>query len=212
MRELARALALGSALVAFATPTLADVHGEAEQLFREGLDLRKAGRVAEACKSFEASQRLDPDLATLMNLADCREKNQQLATAWSLFLQVGRKARGDETYAGMGDIALQRAAALEPRLSHLVINVPDESRIEGLVIERNGEAVDAATWNRPIAVDGGRYVIVARAPDHEPWTSEVAVTAERDEKSVDVPRFEEAETAGLAGASTRAREIGRAHV
>ena len=162
---------------------------EAEQLFNEGHELLKAGRDPQACAALEGSERLEPHLATLMNLADCRERNGELATAWGLFLQVASKTRHDAAYAAMGDLARERAARLEPRLSHLIINVPDESRIEGLVVMRNGLAMDPATWNRAMAVDGGRYTIVGKAPDHEPWSTEVNIAIERDRQSVDVPRF-----------------------
>ena len=52
----------------------------AEALFREGKRLLKDGKTAEACDKFAASDHLDRSAGTLLNLADCREKNHQLAT------------------------------------------------------------------------------------------------------------------------------------
>lgn len=172
-------------------PRLADAQPavEAEQLFREGKALRAAKKYEEACTAFEASQRLGPSVSTLMNLADCRELNGQLASSWALFLEVASTARKDDKLKVLADKARQRADALEPRLSHLIVNVPDESRIDGLVITRNDVVIDAATWNRAMAVDGGTYEITAKAPDHEPWSTEVTVAAEKETRSVDVPRF-----------------------
>src|SRR5512147_2936876 len=66
---------------------------QAETLFRQGKDLIAHGKIAEACAAFDASQKLDPTIATLLNQAACREKNGQLATAWGLFLDAERQSR-----------------------------------------------------------------------------------------------------------------------
>ena len=71
---------------AFAQPASA----QAEVLFRQGRDLMAAGKVAEACSAFDESQRLEPEITTLLNVAACREKLGQLATAWGLFLDAAR--------------------------------------------------------------------------------------------------------------------------
>ncbi len=172
--------------VAAATPAMGQAQAEAEKLFREAQALRAAGKLAEACDAFEGSERLDPSHATVMNVADCRERNGQLATAWGLFVQVASRARAD---VALAEAAAKRARKVEPRLSHLIINVPDESRLDGLAITRNGAPVDPATWNRAMPIDGGTYIVVGKAPDHEPWQTEVVVAPERDKQSVDVPRF-----------------------
>jgi hypothetical protein len=62
-------------------------------LFRQGRDLLAAGKVAEACSAFEESQKLEPAVTTLFNLAGCREKLGQFATAWGLFLDTARQTR-----------------------------------------------------------------------------------------------------------------------
>jgi hypothetical protein len=164
---------------------------EAEKLFRDGRALMSAQQFAEACDAFEASQKLDPHVNTLANLAACREKNQQFATAWGLFIEVERQTRGEDDKKALRDTAIRRAAGLEPRLSYLIINVPDENRVEGLVITRNGEVVDPVTWNRSLPVDGGTYTIEGKAPAHEAWSTTVAVENEGDKASVDVPKFKE---------------------
>src|SRR3954471_12747617 len=78
---------IAAALIALtAVPTGARAQSstaQAETLFRQGKDLMAHGRVAEACAAFDASQKLDPTIATLLNQASCREKNGQLATAWA---------------------------------------------------------------------------------------------------------------------------------
>src|SRR5436305_1114019 len=93
----------------------------AESLFREGKRLMKDHQIAAACEKFEASERLDESVGTLLNLADCREKAGQLATAWADFLKAASVARasGDGSRESEAKV---RAKALEPRLSYLTIS------------------------------------------------------------------------------------------
>jgi hypothetical protein len=93
----------------------------AETLFREGKSLMTQGKVAEACNAFEGSYRKDPATSTLLNVADCREKNKQYATAWAAFVEVERRSRGsgDAAQVAINTLAKERAAKLEPRISYL---------------------------------------------------------------------------------------------
>jgi hypothetical protein len=184
------ALGGGAAAPASAQSSAQD-SAQAESEFRLGKDRMKAGRIAEACGHFEASQRLESNVVTLMSLADCREKNQELASAWGAWVTVESKTRRDRAAAAYHDIAVKRAAELEPRLSYLTINVPDESRVHGLEIRRNGQLVDRAVWNRSVPVDGGAHRIDGKAPGHEGWSTQVTIGPERDRRSVEVPKFKE---------------------
>ncbi len=172
----------------------AQAHPAAEQLFRDGKELMKAGKLAEACAAFEASEKTEHNVATVMNAADCREKNHQYAAAWALFLQADSNTRGDASKAALNATAKKRVAALEPRLSFLTINVPDESRVEGLEVTRDGALVDPVEWNRSIPVDGGAHVVAGKAPGHESWSTTVTVAAEKDKQAVEVPKFKELPT------------------
>ena len=51
---------------------------QAEALFRQGKEQMAAGKYAEACAAFEASQKAEAATSTLLNLANCREKNGEL--------------------------------------------------------------------------------------------------------------------------------------
>jgi hypothetical protein len=179
-------------LIAFASLTTT-AHGQAspqaEALFREGRKLLKEGKLAEACAALEGSERAEHNLATIMNLADCREKNQQYAAAWALFLQADSQTRADPARQTLNATAKRRARALEARLSYLTINVPDESRIPELVVTRDGAPVDPAEWNRAIPADGGSHVISGKAPGHESWSTTVTLSPEADKQAVEVPKF-----------------------
>lgn len=162
---------------------------QAEALFRDGKRLMKTGQLAEACAAFEGSERAEHNVATVLSLADCREKNHQYASAWALFLQADSQTRSDPSRAVMNTTAKNRARALESKLSYLTINVPDESRIPELVVTRDGAPVDPAEWNRSIPADGGSHVVAGKAPGHESWSTTVTLRPESDKQSVEVPKF-----------------------
>lgn len=167
---------------------------QAETLFRQGKDLLAHGHIAEACAAFDASQKLDPTLATLLNQASCREKNGQLATAWGLFLEAERQSRSATTdnMRQLHGVATSHATKLEPRLSTLTVTVSPENRVGGLEILRNDEPIDPGAWNKPLPVDGGTYKITARAPANTDWSTTVTVGIEHDAKTIEIPKLKAA--------------------
>lgn len=192
MRKLSLSIAAAVALLgATVSSAHAQSSAEAEQFFRDGKKLMAEGKVGEACEAFQASYDIDKAVSTLLNLADCREKNGQYATAWGHFIDAERDTRGNPSQQSLFNTAKDRSSKLEGRLSYLIINVPDESRVEGLTISRNGVPVLQASWNRDIPIDGGAYKIEGKAPAYEAWSTTITVGKERDKQSVNVPRFTE---------------------
>src|SRR5262249_50959378 len=64
------AVALAVLAAAVRTPAQAQpASAQAEALFRQGKDLLAKGQIAEACAAFDASQKLAPTAATLLNQA-----------------------------------------------------------------------------------------------------------------------------------------------
>jgi hypothetical protein len=160
---------------------------QAETLFREGIRLMDAGNFADACKAFDASERIQPAIATVLNQGDCREKNGQLATAWGLFLDAERQTRAatDDVAHTFHDVAARHATSLEPRLSRLTVAVP--TRTPGLELFRDGAPIDPGLWDHALPVDGGSHEIKARAAGYEDWTGTIEVGSERDVTSIEVP-------------------------
>ena len=168
------------------------VHAQAEALFRRGKQLIEQNKLAEACAAFERSQQLEPDISTLLNLADCRERNSQLATAWQLFTETERQthAQSDEISKRLNWVATGRAGQLLPRLSKLSIDVAPDSLIEGLEILRDAVPVAPAAWGHQMPIDGGTHKITARAPGYAPWTMTVIMKPEGDIQVAAVPKLE----------------------
>ncbi len=170
---------------------------QAQSLFDDGRRLVKAGKLAEACTAFEASQKLDPAITTLLNLADCREANRQLATAWGLFVDANRLARAAGN-AKLGRVATNHFQKLAPRLSKLTISVPASRKVAGLEILRDGEPVDAAGWNHALPIDGGTYTISARAPGYATFTATRTIKIEGDAQTIEIPALVPAKPPAVA--------------
>ena len=164
---------------------------QADALFQRGKQLMAEHRLAEACAAFDDSQKLDPSPATVLNQANCRERNGQLATARALFLEAARQtsATRDAKTKKMHATATERAARLDPRLSTLRIDVPPGNIVEGLEVLREDAPVAPTSWNEALPIDGGTYRISARAPERVTWTVTVSVAVEGEAKVVEVPKL-----------------------
>ena len=175
-----------------ALPARADNKATAEALFSEGRTLATAGNCAEAIPKFQASQKLDPGVGTLLNLAECYEKVGRTASAWAEYREVISLAR----QAGSKDreeLATQKSKALEPKLSRLAIKVTGDAA--GVTVTRDGEAVQAAELGVAIPVDPGKHVIEASAPGKKTHSVTVEVGAESDSQVIEIPEL----VAGEAG-------------
>jgi hypothetical protein len=151
----------------------------AELLFREARKALDAGRTEEACSKFAESQRLDPAPGTLINLAACREKLGQLASAWETWQQALRTLPPqDERRPGVEG----RAAALESRVPRLEIRLAEGAPPDAKVV-RDGIELGPAALGLPIPVDPGLHRVEVRAPGRAAKSYEVTV-AESETKAL----------------------------
>jgi hypothetical protein len=159
----------------------------AEALFESGRQLVAEGKYAEACPKFADSQRLDPSIATLLNLASCWEKLGRAATAWATYreAQSAAHAAGRKDYMATAE---RHANALASKLARITIHVPQP--VEGIQIERDGVVVDRAEWELALPVDSGAHVIAATAPGRKAWASTIEVTQDGAAHAVTVPALD----------------------
>lgn len=175
----------------------------AEALFQKANRLMEAGKIGEACELFKESDALDHGPGTRFRLAECREQEGRLASAWALFVDVADELKrgGDKRE----EQARKRAAALEPRLPRLTVLVSAEvARIPGLEVYRGGTPVQRSLWGEPLPVDPGDQQIEARAPGREPLRASVRVI-EGGSVNVRIPDLEPLESGPRAGAPAEAR-------
>jgi hypothetical protein len=163
VRIAAALLSLAVASVAAAAPSPAD------EAFERGRALMTAGKIAEACAAFEDSLRLDFQLGTLFNLAQCDARRGKLATALAAFRRIAREDTANATRAGR---ARELADALDKRVPRLRITLTGGSA----QVTVDGAPVDIAT---PLAVDLGSHVVTAGGEQR-------TVTVAKEGETVDV--------------------------
>jgi hypothetical protein len=163
----------------------------AEALFQEARKLLEAGQYAEACEKLASSERLDPAVGTLLNLARCYEKLGRTATAWGTYREaIAAAKRAGQTEREKS--ARRAADALEPTLPRLTIDVSpptDDSKPE---VTRDGVAILPELWGAAVPVDPGEHTVSAAAPGRKPWSTKVTVDA-RTSKNIVVPALERVE-------------------
>lgn len=180
-------------LVLSATPAAgqsASDSATAQALFDHAKKLMSEGKYPEACSTLEESQRIESRSGTALNLADCYEHVGRLASAWSTFLEAATLAKASGN-ADREHGARDRAAALAPRLSNLVISAPDAESTSGLEVTRDGQLVGSAQWGLPLPADSGTHTIAAKAPGRKSWQTQVVLNSDAGTAIVTVPNLQE---------------------
>jgi len=189
------AVSLVAALVAtlaVAAPAAAQSRkAAAEASFRKGKALIAAGKVADACSEFEASQKLDPQMGTEYNLALCYEKLGKLASAWVDYTELAAK----DSNAGRRADSAKRAKRLEPRLTKMTIKVAQT--MPGLKITQDGADVTFLVGVET-PIDAGTYQFKASAPGYIDWTDRIQLTGEGKSTTVEVPVLDKVQPGGGA--------------
>lgn len=182
------AVILGLALLEISVPAVAQQARNpavAEALFEEAQRLVKAGDYAQACPKFKQSYEADPAGGTLLNLADCYEREGKTALAWSSF----REARVVALREGRTDrvtFADERLKALEQRLSRLTIVVISD-RAPGQTVSLDGVPLGETAWGVALPVDPGRHELRSEAPGKQPFVIAFDVTGPGEAQEVAVP-------------------------
>ncbi|HYQ03186.1 MAG TPA: hypothetical protein VER96_31145 [Polyangiaceae bacterium] len=181
------AIGLVAVLSSTSSAFAADPPTPARALFKEARELAAQGDYQAACPKFEQSLALEAGLGTQFNLADCWEHIGRIASAQALFVGAAASAKA----AGQSDreqVLRDRAAALEPRISRLVIEVSDPD--PKLVVKRGDLPLESDSFGKAKAVDPGSYQITAKAPGKKTWTKQVEVAPGASIITVEVPRLE----------------------
>ena len=178
MRHHLRAVALASLLSCLSPrPAAAQSTAAAEALFNEGRSAMDAKDYDTACQRFRESDRLDPAVGTLLNLAVCETSRGRVATAWELFRAVSEKLPADDPRR---DFVSKQLSLIEPRLPHLVFSVASGAPADTRAKEGDAEFASAA-FGVPLPMDPGKHTFVVGAAGFDGRTVEVELTEGKQE-------------------------------
>jgi hypothetical protein len=168
------------AIVLAAAPAVAD-KAAADAAFEEAKRLAAAGNLAEACPKFEVSYNEDPQVGSLLNLADCHERLGKLATARAEFhtaVELSHQRKDSrESYAH------DRASKLDPRVAHLVMH--RRAGIDGLHVKLDDRDVTAMV-DVDLPIDSGHHVIATTSATGT-WTSDLDIESDGMHRELAVP-------------------------
>lgn len=171
----------------------------ARVLFDDARALMQRGDYGQACPKLEAASKLYAGSGVLLNLGDCYEHVGRTASAFVAFGDAAVAAsrlelRDDEAEAR------RRQAALEPKLSRLVVRVAKE--VPGLVVEDDGRPIDHPAWGIALPVDPGTHHISAEAPGRTRWSTSVDVGTTNATVTIEVPELKVEQQANADAAMT----------
>jgi hypothetical protein len=128
----------------------------AEGLYQEGRRAAQAHDWALACRKFQESHDREPAPGTLLNLADCEEKQGRFVEALAHFEAASRLFKDERS-----TFAVKRATAVGLRTPRLTLSL--RSAPPRTVVERDGMTVDAESLGSPVAMDPGEHTIIVRS-------------------------------------------------
>ncbi|MBX3188834.1 MAG: tetratricopeptide repeat protein [Labilithrix sp.] len=186
--RLAGLVALAIMLVA---PAAFADESEAERLFREGRARMLEGRFDEACPMLEESQKLEPHVGTLLNVAACHERQGKVGSAWVEYQKALTAARA-EGQSDRAQLAEARIAVLEPRVPWLRIS----TSASDVSITLDGGELARVAWGQEMPIDPGPHVVVAERRGEKVFEARVELReAERRSVLVSVVDVEESRPA-----------------
>jgi hypothetical protein len=156
------ALLAASSLARAASPenrAAAQKHqGQAQQL-------KKQGRLADACQHLAEAERLDPKLPTLIELAECSEQSGNLIDAEAQWTMARDRAKHDEKPQSRSR-AETRLAAVQKRIAHLTLQLAPNAPA-GAQVLRDDVPLETASLGGPLPMNPGDHVIVVKLAGHE---------------------------------------------
>lgn len=173
---------------AFAQTSSPENLAKGKKLYDQAIILMEATRYREACPKLEEVVDLVPEgIGGKITLAECYEADGRLVRAYEAF-KAAEQAAAKAGQAEREKKAQDRAAAILPRVSKLIIVVPDAVRaLPGLEVRRDGLVVDSSGWGAPIVVEGGEHRVMATATGKEPWEKGIEITGGGSQGSITIP-------------------------
>lgn len=144
--------------------------------FAEAGRLMDADNAAAACPILEEIVLAAPQhLASRASLADCYSRIGKFYSASRLYTIIEKQA-SDEKQNTTRRMAIDRRAAIEQKISHVRVIVPDAlAQSKDLIVLHDGERVFPAQWGVAAPVDRGTHTIEAQLPGETTWKKVIDV-------------------------------------
>lgn len=153
-------------------------------VFNEGVELASKHEYAKAAERFKKAIALRDTLGARIELAKCYEALGKVASALEQWRHVYTEAAKDADNPKAQrrkKLAADAIPRLEPRLSGIILEVPESLRtMTGFLIKLDREPVAAVHWGQTISADVGEHQIEVMALDQVPWRRTVRVQAEKE--------------------------------
>jgi hypothetical protein len=154
---------------------------QAKQLFVEGREALDRGDVALACEKFHASLALVETAGTLLNIAQCEERQGHLLAAEQSWERgIARLEPGDERIG----LSQPRLDGLRARIPSLVIAV-NGSLPAGLIVKVDDRQLSADEMRAPLRLDPGKHRI-AVARSSKPETLSILDLREGEQRTLEI--------------------------
>jgi hypothetical protein len=128
-------------------------------------DLKKQGQLAEALAELEESERLEPKLSTLLEVADAAEQLGKLVEAQAYWGAARDMAKHDEKPQSRAR-AEQRLAGVEKRLAHLTLQLAAGAPA-GAQVYRDDALLEPASLGIALPENPGDHVVVVKVAGHD---------------------------------------------
>jgi hypothetical protein len=191
MRTLALVFTFGAATLAWSPPVRAQVtdaeRAAARDLFKQGDELQRAGKYAEALDKFNRAQQVFSAPTNMLRIAECEAALGRLVESAESYRAVVRTplpAGSPPAFQAAVDQAKGELSQIEPRVPKLVVqvepgNVPNEQ------MQIDGQNVPAALIGEPMPLDPGQHKVLVFAPGYA--SAEQPVTLkEHDTKTLSI--------------------------
>jgi hypothetical protein len=141
-----------------------DDRASARQHQKQADDLKKQGKLAEACTHLEEVARLDPKLPTLIELAECSEGSGNLVAAEGQWAAARDRAKHDEKPQSRSK-AEQHFDAVQKRVAHLTLQLAAGG--QGAQVLRDDVLLEAGSIGSALPTNPGDHVIVVKLAGHD---------------------------------------------
>jgi hypothetical protein len=167
-RYLAVAVAV-ACVAAWGPPARAQVsdaeRAAARELFREGDELQRAGKFAEALDKFNRAQQAFSAPTNMLRIAECDAALGRLVESAEAYRAVVRTPLPQGSPAAF-QAAVEQAkgelAQVEPRVPRLIVQVEPPS-VPGQQLQIDGQTVPAALIGEPFPLDPGAHRVIVYA-------------------------------------------------